>query len=169
MSAVNPHAEEWRVVPGYSPYEVSCYGRVRRRGRILLGCIDSDGYKRISTSIEGRRKLVPVHTLVLLAFHGPRPSVKHLAGHGPAGKMVNHRDNLSWVTPQRQYVDRLRDGTDNGGEKNWNAKISQDQADEIRRTYIPRHPKFGRPALCARFGVGRGSIDHIVNRGGWKS
>lgn len=168
MYVAGPDApEKWRLVPSLEPYEVSDFGRVRRAGRLLLGFFDSDGYHRISTSIAGARRQVSVHTMVLFAFVGPRPTPEHQCAHWDGDRIHNRLGNLRWALPPEQYEDRIRHRTDNGGPRNYWAKLTQEQANEIRQVYTPGHPAHGMMALSRRFGVTRGAISGIVHKGGW--
>jgi hypothetical protein len=77
-------AERWKRIPGHPGYEASSLGRVRSvdrtlsdgreaGGMVLALTEDKDGYLRVKLG----RRLVGVHTLVALAFHGP-PEVRHV-------------------------------------------------------------------------------------------
>lgn len=97
--------ERWAPAPGFSAYEVSTLGRVRRRrpggcsrpGRLLRPFVVSTGYLAVNLSQDGRRQLRPVHRLVADAFLPPdpmRPEVNHRDGdkHNP------RLDNLERAT-----------------------------------------------------------------------
>jgi len=169
---VVPHSvvnEEWRLVPGLAPYEASSRGRIRRAGRVLAGSYDADGYRRISTSIGGIRKLVPVHTMVALAYLGPRPTPKHTVAHNDGTKLNNDESNLRWALMPEQYEDRVRHGTDTACARHPRARLTQAQVDEIRRRYRKRAPGIrgnGR-RLAAEFGVPSQSIYSICANRAW--
>ena len=92
-------AEIWRDIPGYPGYKASnqgCIGsRYARKGagnkmavtsgivRILKPDYDRQGYARVRLYEGGRGRIIKVATLVMLAFHGPRPE----------GLEVCHGDN----------------------------------------------------------------------------
>lgn len=117
MSRENLPGEEWRPVPGYEgSYEVSNLGRVYsvrrgpRTGRLLSLDPCGGAYRRVllrSPGTPGRNWRV--HTLVALAFYGPRPAgleVRHLDG----DKMNNRLSNLRYGTRRENMLDRTRHG-----------------------------------------------------------
>ena len=90
--------EEWRVVNGFSNYEVSNLGRVRSNttGKILSQKIDR-GYNRVRLYDEGRSQTKTVHRLVGTAFLDPEPNkceINHIDG----DKQNNSARNLEWCT-----------------------------------------------------------------------
>lgn len=71
---------------------------------------DSDGYKIISLSVNGRMKNLKVHRLIALAFH-PNPDVFSEVDHINRDKSDNRPCNLRWIdhrtnTSNRDFVDR---------------------------------------------------------------
>lgn len=113
--------ENWRPVPGYEGYyEVSDLGRVRsldgldnrgrrRNGKLLSPSLRS-GYRRIQLHRDGMGRTEYVHTLVLCAFVGPRPS-GHEACHGEGGPLDNRLANLRWGTSTDNNFDQVKAGT----------------------------------------------------------
>jgi hypothetical protein len=119
--------ERWLPVPDWPGYEVSDRGRIRsywgmggssRERRfvrpiptILKGYLNEDGYRKVSLSGKsGRRaKSVNVHTLVLMAFVGPRPPGME-ACHNDGNPANNLLENLRWDTLSGNSLDRLRHG-----------------------------------------------------------
>lgn len=101
--------EVWLSVPGFSGYEVSNNGRVRRGSRMLrlrrLG-----PYLAVNLRHDGVIKTRRVHQLVAEAFHGPRPPGMECL-HGPLGALVNTPENLSWGNRRQNVHDMRRDGT----------------------------------------------------------
>jgi hypothetical protein len=115
--------EEWRPIPGYAGYEVSSLGRVlshqKWRGtegpRLLAPQVGHFGYPYVQLcGVSGaprNRRMRSVHTLVALAFLGPRPAgqeVRHLDG-DPANCGVS---NLAYGTKRENEADKRRHGTD---------------------------------------------------------
>jgi hypothetical protein len=108
--------ERWRNVRRARGYKVSySTGQVRSVDRQLAdgraaGGIpleqfeDDDGYLRVTIHGES----VPVHILVLEAFHGPRPFGKE-GCHGPGGQKDNSAENLRWDTHQENEKDKIRE------------------------------------------------------------
>ena len=111
--------EEWRSVPGYPGYSVSDLGRVRSwlsGGRILdpqyqqpLGGYVGVKLWRRNDAGERVCQRMNVHSIVMLAFVGPRPDdlhVRHLDGNP-----VNNRlENLAYGTPRENALDTIRHG-----------------------------------------------------------
>lgn len=100
--------ERWRRVPTKPQFEVSDHGNVRRRDTREPVAVDYSGrYPRVSLAGERCR----LHTLVLLAFVGPRPE----------GQLGLHLDdepthcalwNLSWGTSEMNAADAKRNRCD---------------------------------------------------------
>lgn len=113
---------EWRPIPGWEGYyEVSDHGQVRgvdrrtSRGRLILGKMMVPklvgwGYHLVGLNRYNHQKCVTVHSLVALAFIGPRPEgqvIRHLDGN-PVNNVVT---NLAYGTHQENAMDTLRHGT----------------------------------------------------------
>lgn len=149
--------ENWRPVVGYEGlYEVSDWGRVRsvdrvirqknrwgnvapRRlsGKILQPTVDKGrfAYGRLQVKLGGKSKREQrtrlVHHLVLEAFVGPRPEGTE-AAHGDGNAANNRLANLRWATPLENAQDKRRHGTQLVGEAHHLAKISDNDARQIR-------------------------------------
>lgn len=89
--------EEWRQIPQYEFYQVSNYGRIKSPNTILKQRVNRDGYCRVNLSINGKRKTMPVHRAVALAFI-PNPKNKRCINHIDNDKTNNRVDNLEWAT-----------------------------------------------------------------------
>lgn len=104
--------EEWRPVPDWPGYQVSSVGRVlslKRGEPLLMTMYLVRGYRRVSLSKPGGRRLAGVHSLVAAAFIGPRPDgleIRHLNG-DPLDNVVT---NLTYGTRSENMQDRLRHG-----------------------------------------------------------
>lgn len=106
--------ERWRKVRRAPGYKVSSEGRVRSVDRVLAdgrqagGVMltpypDSDGYLHVRLNGED----VPVHHLVLEAFHGPRPYGTE-GCHGPGGRQDNRASVLRWDSHRENERDKKR-------------------------------------------------------------
>lgn len=145
--------EVWRPVPGYGGhYEVSSLGRVRvkdrvvekrsnfaggrivrqfYKGRLLSPYTSSQlGHQAVHIGIDGKKHSIPVHTLVLMAFVGPRPNGME-ACHNNGVANDNRPSNLRWDTHHNNNQDRLRHGTYTRGEEHPEAVLTEQQAREI--------------------------------------
>jgi hypothetical protein len=136
-----PPTEEWRVIPGFDRYEVSSWGRVRRLtpyrsttvGKILKTDRQRGGHLLVRLGMGGGKvTAMSVHRLVALAFVGPAPSAAHLVAHSDGTPAHNWANNVSWKTHRQNMADRIVHGTDPSGERNPNAKLSDDDVRLIR-------------------------------------
>lgn len=159
---------DWRIIPVNERYEVSSEGLVRNRstGRILAPCTQKrGGYLAVSLWQNNRGKTWPVHQLVALSFHGPRPSSSHDAAHRDGDKLNNRRENVQWLTKAENEADKVRHGTANIGSRNGSAKLSIETVREIRAA----HAGGAAPKdIGARFGVEQSHLSRILSRQLWK-
>ena len=118
--------ERWLPVVGYEGYyEVSDRGRVRSverfvsrggapmhvRARILRCHQRPDLRTSVVMARDGINRNVFVHTLVLTAFMGPRPSGQE-ACHWNGDASDNRLENLRWDTRSGNRRDMIRHGRD---------------------------------------------------------
>jgi hypothetical protein len=117
--------EEWRPVPGYEGrYEVSDLGGLRsltrtvRRshntvktlpGRTLSPKIGNYGYRVAALSRDGQQRSHTLHSLIALAFIGPRPDGQHIR-HLDGDKLNNRVSNLAYGTALENAADTRRHG-----------------------------------------------------------
>lgn len=132
--------EEWREIPGYCNYQVSDYGRVKSRprsstaGGILRPGTNTGGYLQAVLYKNGIRHAHRVHSLVLLAFVGPRP--EGMEGcHNDGNKRNNCLSNLRWSTKEDNASDREKHGHGHKGDLNGNSKLTPADVDMIRSAY----------------------------------
>lgn len=167
--------EEWRAIPGFAGrYEVSNLGRVRsfvahggkRRldtPHLLTTRPNVHGYRSVGLQVANRPRAFVVHSLVALAFLGPRPHGLQVA-HGDGDRMNSRLSNLRYATAVENAADRVAHGTEVHGERNGNAKITAAQAEEIRR----RNRRGERQVDLAReFGISQSQISNIARRAAW--
>ena len=143
--------EDWRDIPEWEGlYQASTLGRIRSRDRIcrkltkggtladfsLKGRILSPGYGKrtgywlVILAGNGRKVTMPVHVAVCAAFHGPRPhklDVAHLDG----DRSNNEPSNLGYFTRSENLGHQIAHGTHLHGEKRWNARLTDDQVNDI--------------------------------------
>lgn len=141
------HCERWLSVPGYEGlYEVSSAGRVKslKSGRWRSGVkflswhYDRSRYPKVSLYRNGLGAKYRVHSLVALAFLGPRPTgmqVRHIDGDRNNPKL----DNLGYCTQKENEADKLVHGTRRRGSMCSNAKLHENDIPEIRRRISEGH------------------------------
>lgn len=165
--------ERWLPITGFDGwYDISDWGRVRswrvysnsRRRRstpkILKADITDDGYSMFRLyKPEGERVARRAHVLVAEAFIGPRPAGLDEVAHWDGDPQNNHVSNLRYATTSANLLDKRRHGTDHGGDRNPNARLTNAQAAEIRLLAAAgaRHGEIAR-----RYGVSRPTVSRIV-------
>ena len=96
--------ETWKSVVGYEGfYEISNLGRLRRNGKCLADCIDSNGYVINILSLKGKHKTIRRHVLVAEAFI-PNNEHKREVNHIDGNKLNNTVENLEWVTHRENAI-----------------------------------------------------------------
>jgi hypothetical protein len=126
---------EWRPIPNTN-YLASDEGEIRHvsseKPRKLQR--QHGGYVYVNLWRNKRLIMVTVHSLVAAAFLGPRPEgsqIRHLDG-----KRSNNRPgNLVYGTAKENAADRERHGKTMRGQRNGNAKLSDDEVNIIRFMY----------------------------------
>lgn len=151
-------------------YEVSDQGNVRSarrrkgsRGGPLKPALTGGSSPRLCVILykNGKRRTRLVHHLVLEAFTGPRPPGQE-ACHGPGGALDNRHVNLYWGTREQNQADRVRDGTSNRGEQQWQARLTAEIVIECRRRYEAGETQ---AVLAKEFGItGPAMSDAITGR-----
>ncbi len=128
-SAAFPRPELWRDIPGYEgSYQVSSLGRVRSLPRVvpvhdrvrgivyarpcpgkILQPSVCDKAGHVSVHLGKYTRGIPVHQLVMLAFHGfPPPGME--AMHLNGIPMDNRVENLRYGTHSENMIDMYRNG-----------------------------------------------------------
>ncbi len=135
----------------------SAMGSVYRR---LKSHPTKKGHLQVSLQVNSSRKVLRVHRIILETFIGPCPSgmiARHFPDRNPANNNVS---NLSWGTYRENEADKIIHGTDTRyGERNWRAKLSDRQVDEIRHR---RSMGDGLKEMAAFYGVTRATISRIA-------
>lgn len=119
-------SEIWKAIPGVEGYEVSDAGQIRsiphiiqcsngqrqqHGGQILRLRTDRKGYVYFTARIEGKRRNLFVHQVVLTVFTGPRPDGMegcHFPDRCPSNNRVG---NLRWDTRRNNHRDKRTHAT----------------------------------------------------------
>ena len=176
-----PTNETWLAVCSYpAKYEVSDHGRVRsywvfRRDeywkrpvpKVLIPNINSVGYATVSLIdwCSGTQTTHSVHSLMLTAFRGPRPSDRHVCGHRDGNPLNNHISNLAWITWEENEADKRRHGRMLLGAHNHQSKLTDSK---VRAMRSGRECGSSFRELGKEFGVSSTTAHRIVTRRMWK-
>lgn len=173
--------EEWRPITGYEGlYEVSNLGRVRGVERLVWNKGGRAArYQRVKGTIkrpwlggryplirlckDGVKFTVPVYRVVAEAFLGPPPDgceVCHREG-AIAGDAVS---NLYWGTRKQNMQDSVRHGTTQKGERNWNAKLFEDDVVAMKNL---RNTGITLTEIAKQFDVTTGTVSMAVRGITW--
>lgn len=178
---------EYRDVPGFPGYRVGSDGSVwscwqktaipTPSGRCKWGYRISDTWRRLKPDARAFRNNIPyqrvrlsgryllVHTVVLLAFHGPRPDgmvCRHLDG----DHNNNSASNLAWGTYGENIRDKTRHDRTNHGEKNSQAVLTHAKVAEIRTRYAAGAVTLTQ--LAEEYGVTFQSIGAVISGRTWR-
>ncbi len=163
---------EWRTIPGYTRYETSADGRIRRKlparspmvkvGMILKPRIGKCGRLTVCAARDADGKCPPVfvHHLVAFAFIGPRPSQKHQIDHKNKQQGDNHWRNLHWVTSKQNHAN-----ADHAAEHGSMHKLTWPEVRRIRKAYENGDTQ---QAIADEYGVTQANISSIVLGITWK-
>ena len=155
-------AREWRIPdekPGWRTSPVPVSGTTTRHGYIAYILRDSTG--------KPVRRLA--HRLVALAFLGvPENKALTDVAHNDGNPSNNHVSNLRWATHRDNQMDMRKHGTMQDGEKSITAKISAEQAVEIRDR-AKNGPRGTQRRLASEYGISVAQVCRIVNSTRWRS
>ena len=92
--------EIWKKVKDYENYEISNFGKVKRKNKVLKYFICKNGYKYVSLSKNGIVKKITIHSLVAINFlnHKNDGTNKIVIDHIDNDKLNNNLDNLQLIT-----------------------------------------------------------------------
>ena len=168
--------ENWKDIPGFKGrYAVSDLGRVLRKKRIsrigrnlperlfVPQVALRGGYLMVSL-VGGSRRTISIHSLVLLAFVGPRPK-RHDANHLNGIRTDNRLSNLEYCTRSENELHKKRILMSSVGSQCFNAKLKESD--------IPKIRGMGRGGMSHQlisnlFKVSRRLIGGIINRTRWR-
>lgn len=126
-------------------YSVSNLGRIKnkRTERVLVPKLSRAGYCRVTLSVNGFQKSIPIHRLVALAFV-PNPYCKPTVNHINECKTDNRSCNLEWATfaEQNSHGTRTQRAIAHTDWKARNAKIDY--------TIVASKHDYSRQDMCNR-------------------
>ena len=162
--------EIWKDVVGYEGlYKVSNRGKVRSlsrlvlradgkpltiREKILKPAVDKKGYLR---TCLGSCNTVKLHRLVAIAFI-PNPLNLPEVNHIDGNKLNNSVENLEWVTHKQNTDHALLIG-----KYKRPRKLTAQQLDEMKNSYVKGSREFGTNALAKKYGLDSSYIWRILN------
>ena len=127
-------------------------------GRVLKQRTLLEGYKSVGLSYLSVSKSYLVHTLVALAFVGPKPTPKHIVAHWDNDEGNNFYKNLRWATNKENDLDKDRHGTRPKGLYNGNAKLSDAKVNRIRKL---RAKGYTLVVIALRFKIDEGYTSRL--------
>lgn len=90
--------EEWKEIPGYEGfYKASNTGKIFSYYTNADRVFSNGVYPMVLLSKNGFKKMITVHSLIILTFVGPRPKGLHI-NHKDGNKYNNNVSNLEYVT-----------------------------------------------------------------------
>jgi len=157
--------DDWQVIPGSKGYEVSRSGDIRRGSRMLKPYPTRGGYLLIGIDYEdGVRRRRLVHQVVCEVFKGRIP-LGYKCCHENGSRSDNRESNLRYGTRTENMADQYRHGTRVFGERAGRAKLTQDQAIEVRRRVAAGE---GQRALGREYGISHTQVGAIGRGDFWK-
>lgn len=166
--------EEWKPVPGYEGiYQVSSIGRVQRiipgpgrarSGQFMSPGRNPKGYQSVNLTKDRKVRTWPIHKMVCVTWHGPKPSPSHQAAHRDDDKENNTPGNLYWATPLENHADRRRNKGTPQGERCGTSKLRETDIPVIRKLAADGD---SCSSIGDRFGVARNTISRILTGERW--
>ena len=152
-------------------YEVTPGGEIysyHKAKRLIKPSKMKDNYCRVGLSYLGIAHYVKVHRLVCIALH-PLIAGKCFVNHIDSNRANNHPKNLEWVTTLENSKHAANAGSfpSINGEKNYNAKLSLVDVEEIRRRYALGG--ISQEKLGLEFGVKQNTISSVITGTNWGS
>lgn len=122
------------------------------------------GRRRVEVRVNGVPRKHFVHSLVLFAFNGPRPTDME-ACHNNGDAADNRIENLRWDTRQNNIRDKVIHGTQAKGERVAGAKLT---AAEVRFIRMSLRDGVQKRFLASTFGVTPETIGQIDRKETWR-
>lgn len=126
-----------------------------KTGNWLVGDTNNCGYRRVRSN----KRRYFVHRLVAMEYL-PNPNNYPQVNHKDGNKLNNCVDNLEWCTPEWNQLHVSKVLGKRIGESNGNARLSNQQACEIRDRYLSGY--YSQRQLSKVFGISQPNIGKIV-------
>lgn len=174
-------AEAWASIDRFEGYRFSSFGVTQtswgkttktnslepfpQTWRNLKYHLDAYGYPSVGLRLsQGKRVTMKAHSLILMAFIGPRPPgmvCRHLDGN----KLNNRLHNICWGTHSENTEDQRKHNTMPVGSRQWMSKLVESDVEAIRAMLSEGvKPK----VICEQYGVCAMTVSRIRNRHIWK-
>lgn len=165
--------EEWKDIKGFEgAYMISNTGKVLslpRQGsrgqepKLRALSLTHDGYVKVRLLANGKDSTARIHRLVAEAFL-PNPEGKETVNHKDGNKENNSVDNLEWADRHEKMFHAYDHGLKKpmAGVNNYNAKLTAEQVEAIRKEYVRQSKEHGTVALGRKYGVNNATIGLIV-------
>ena len=148
--------EETEIWKKYNEdYDVSNYGRIRRKKRILSGSLHKDGY--IFVTLYGKQ--TPLHRIIASVFI-ENPDSKKEVNHKDGNKQNNFVENLEWVTRSENQRHAADNNLQPKPVNKYTGKFTEDQRKEIKTLWDSGESK---RKIAEKFGVSHTCICDITN------
>ena len=174
-------SERWKTVKGFADYEISDYGRVRSKARII-GIPQRDGsiayhrrkerilkasgvYPHVTLCYEGTKTILLIHRLVAIAFLPKPKKGNDWVLHQDDNPQNSHYSNLRWGTVQDNSDDKLARNRQVKGEQQHSARLTADRVKEIARAIIQGKQ---RTAIAHHFDIDPTTVGDIKAGRTWK-
>lgn len=168
--------ERWNEIPGCNGYyDVSSLGRIRswmsgRFGRrkvplIKRQFIGSNGYPEVGIHVDGKKRNMLVHELVLISFIGKRPN-DCVACHKNDIRTDNRISNLRWDTRSENYLDSI---SNTGGVLNGPRSLAKLSEEDIVKIEKLLKNGLSNRKIANLFGVSHSRISDIRNGKAYKN
>jgi hypothetical protein len=133
---------------------------------LWIGWKDADGYGQISLGGRSGRR-VGAHVAAWLLAHGQLPALQVL--HRCDNPACVRAEHLFLGTQRDNMQDMVRKGRKavRAGEENPQAKLTEEQIEEVRSSYVPG--VVTQRQLSRQYGVSQSTISEIVNHKAWKN
>tara|TARA_R110002126_G_scaffold132433_1_gene276450 strand:- start:18 stop:464 length:447 start_codon:yes stop_codon:yes gene_type:complete len=125
---------------------------------LWTGSCNKDGYGRFT--YEEKKWIA--HRFSYYLANGELPEPPLIIRHKCRSRNCVNPDHLESGTSKQNQADKVRDGTDNRGEKCWQAKLTEVQVLEIRSRSTENQKDLGK-----EFGVRKQTISYIIHKKNW--